>query len=323
MNQWKRASELPNDLKEQCQALADKAAVDYLTQLYGWVDKREIDGCVRDPVELRKFADFKRSVFNAALTTMGFVGPPGAVIMSIPDEQVNKVPVVEQATAAQQAPASAKVRKFPLVQTPHGEWRDGTVTFRVYQMQALPADKALTLAQMHEKLCAEFATGAPGASTPDQLMITLRCQLQRQGPARGFTLGRGPDGKLSMHIEGYDRTRILSPEAKAEKEAKAQAKAAAQAEKDKAKAAAQAEREAAKAKAKAEKEALEAKAKAEREALKAQADALKAKAQAEAEAIKAKAAAEAAALKAKKDADLAKIQEANAKAKSAAPAKKK
>lgn len=293
MPTFNRASLMPQKLLDKCYAVADKAAEKYLAERFGGVDYEEPNGFVRDPVELRAFTDFKRSVLNKALLSAGYTGPQGAVIMAVPQKQVAKIPTIEKEKPAQQKPESVKERKFPLVQSPHGEWRDGTVTYRVYQMQALPANKALTLKEMHEKLCAEFATGEAGASTPEQLLITLRCQLQRQGPARGFKLGRDAKGRLSMHIEGYDKTRVLSAEQLAEK----------------------AKREAAKAEAKAEKEKAKAEAKAAKLAEKA---AAKAKADAE----KAEAAAKAAAEQAKKDAELAKIKALNDKAKSAAPAKK-
>ncbi len=158
-----------------------------------------------------------------------------------------------------QAGAGAAKRKFEIVQTPHGEYRKGTITHRIYEFMNLPADKAMTLEQMRDQLVKEF----PGNGVnPDGVMTTVRCQITRQPTERKFDLGRNAAGQYSVHIAGRDNSRVRSPEA----QEKLDAKIAAKAEKAKAKL------DAREAKVKAKTDAAALKAQAKLDAAKVAAD---------------------------------------------------
>ncbi len=166
--------------------------------------------------------------------------------------------------------AAAKGPKFEVISTPHGEFRKGTITHRIYELLTLPVAQAMTQPAIVAKLVEEFPeTGEKNFTSRVGFHIS-------QFPIKyGATVGRNAAGLVTTNITGWDGTKVLTPEqiakrdellkSKADRAAKKAEKLAAGAGAAEAKAKLKAEKEAAKL-VKAQEKAAEAQKKAEEKA---------------------------------------------------------
>lgn len=152
------------------------------------------------------------------------------------------------------------------------EWRKGCAIHRIFEL--LNLKQPLTVDEIAERIHKAF---------PEKELSSITTNVKNEiaffRAGRNLHVGRDERGRYSVHIEEMSRSRVLSPEALAEKKEKEKARAARADERAKAKA------EKAKLKEKKSKERSEAKEKKAKEKAKAKADAKKPASKEEAEAL--------------------------------------
>lgn len=174
-----------------------------------------------------------------------------------PDTEMSLMSKAKKSEAVK-AEAKAAANPKPTVdrvETPHGSFIKGSVLHNIYR--SFDLKNGATKDEMLDRLEQEFCQGmseTERAARRANFVYTVNTQIYAMPKDREFTLGRDEQGRYGIHIQGYYKGRVLTPEQK---------KAKADAEKAKAeKAAARQAKADAKAKAAAEKAAKAAAEKA-------------------------------------------------------------
>lgn len=131
--------------------------------------------------------------------------------------------------------AERRTLKHDYLETPYGEFREGSIAAETYRLLSLPVEQALTVDQMADVV---IALPQHSGRDRDSVKITINAQILRfrdpkfRGPNWKFPampVGRDTDGRVNTNIQGYVGGRgagLTSVEKEAAAKAKADAKAA-------------------------------------------------------------------------------------------------
>lgn len=225
------------------QAKVDAEALLVLQDAYGKDPKPDVLGFHIPTHEVREYMALKQRLVDRILNEANYRGRRWFAL----NLHAHEAAIMDktEANTATVAAEEKDTRKHKYIETAHGEFRENSVLHIIYSQFAKKG--GATKDEIHAALKAQFPDW-------DTSKSTVNCQIDRMGTERGFDLGRTKDGKYGISpgkgvfgsykdkamafsgIEGYDKTRVLSPEAAAKKEAAVKVKADKTAAKEKEKA---------------------------------------------------------------------------------------